>query len=210
MRRSDARGRVRQRHWRATVRADCSASRNGQRRGRTIATLNQTCTEELTQRSAAARMVRCGAVQTIDAAIARNGRDAGAHALRGDVLCNLARHAECAAAYQAALKLDAQSTDALAGLWHVREDLCEWDAREPLWARLVAATERALATKTPSPISPYHGRCNIRQQQQTTRCNIRQQQQATRCNIRQQQHTTNMQHHVTQRAAHSANATWNH
>jgi hypothetical protein len=89
------------------------------------------------------------------------------------VLCNLARHAECAAAYQAALKLDAQSTDALAGLWHVREDLCEWDAREPLWARLVAATERALATKTPSPISPYHGRCNIRQQQHATRCNIR-------------------------------------
>ena len=116
-------------------------------------------------------MVRCGAVQTIDAAIARNGRDAGAHALRGDVLCNLARHAECAAAYQAALKLDAQSTDALAGLWHVREDLCEWDAREPLWARLLAATERALATKTPSPISPYHGRCNIRQQQQYNKTN---------------------------------------
>ena len=114
-------------------------------------------------------MVRCGAVQTIDAAIARNGRDAGAHALRGDVLCNLAQHAECAAAYQAALKLDAQSTDALAGLWHVREDLCEWDAREPLWARLLAATERALATKTPSPISPYHGRCNLRQQQHTTK-----------------------------------------
>jgi len=43
--------------------ADCSAGRNGQRRGRTIATLNQTCTEELTQRSAAARMVRCGAVR---------------------------------------------------------------------------------------------------------------------------------------------------
>ena len=67
--------RVRQRHWRVPVRANCSASCNGQRRGRTIATLNHTCTEELTQRSAAARMVRCGAVQTVDAAIARNGCD---------------------------------------------------------------------------------------------------------------------------------------
>jgi hypothetical protein len=54
---------VRQRHWRVPVRANCSASCNGQRRGRTIATLNHTCTEELTQRSAAARMVRCGAVR---------------------------------------------------------------------------------------------------------------------------------------------------
>ena len=152
------------------MRANCSASCNGQLRGRTIATKPHVHRRaHAAQRSAAARMVRCGAVQTIDAAIARNGRDAGAHALRGDVLCNLARHAECAAAYQAALKLDAQSTDALAGLWHVREDLCEWDAREPLWARLLAATERALATKTPSPISPYHGRCNIRQQQHTTK-----------------------------------------